>query len=120
MPRVDAQTRVHRYEEKRKTTMPVAYTHMVKEVKPRLENLGATADLDTTVAGVLNRHNIVSTDRIKYYNFARKIWSAKRRNVLAPALIEAEKAKYIALGCEEAVLDDIVQALTGQEAPIAP
>ena len=115
MPKSDASLRVEKYETKRTVSMPAAYEAMVSKREPRTENIGARAKLDELVAGILNRHNVPSNFRIPYHNFARKIEKLKRTNALVASSVEAALAYWEALGCERAILEEIVQAITGAE-----
>lgn len=116
MPRSDAGLRRERYEIKRKVSMVPAYENMVKVRQPRVERLAGRAELDTTVAGILNNHGIPANDRIKYHNFARKIEKLKRTGTLVDAVVQGTFAYFEAIGCDRAVLEDIFRSITGGEA----
>jgi len=113
MVKSSSQDRIEAYEDKRES-MAKNYAKRVVEKRPKLERLGARAEVDSKVASILTANNITATDRIKYHNFARAIEKRVREGTLTSDFIEAEKAKFIALGCEESVLDQIVEALRGQ------
>jgi len=115
MVKASSAERIEKYEDKRTTTMVTAYKKRVEERRPRLENLGARAELDSKIAGILTSHNISSAKRIDYHNFARYIEKRKREGTLTPDIIEAAKAHWTALDCDPAVLDEIVQAITGAQ-----
>jgi len=113
MVRVSSQERIDKYDKKRQKTMPVGYETMVKDRKPDLEALGKRAEVDSKVGGILTQHGIPGNDRIKYHNFARTIERRHREGTLVPDVLNAELAKYEALGCDRAVLDEIVRTITG-------
>lgn len=108
--------RITKYDTKRTITMPVAFEAMVKNRRPDLESLGARAEIDEKVAGILTKNNISGSDRIKYHNFGRYIEKRVREKTLTQSVVESAKAKYVALGCDEAVLDEIIATLTGASA----
>ena len=113
MVKVTSQERIEKYDTKRTKTMPVGYEAMVKDRKPRLEKMGARAEIDSKVGGILTSHNISGTDRIKYHNFARTIERRHREGTLTSDIVEAEMSKYERLDCDRAVLEEIVRTITG-------
>jgi len=115
MVKASSSERIEKYEKKREISMVPAYEAMVKSRKPDLEALGARAELDSKVAGILTGHDIPAAMRINYHNFARYIEKRKREGTLTPTVLEAAKAHWITLGCEEDVLNEIVQAITGAQ-----
>jgi len=116
MVKASSQERVEKYDTKREKTMPVGYEAMVKTRKPRVEKLGARAEVDSKIAGILTNHNVTGSDRIKYHNFARWIEKRHREGTLTSDAVEAAKAKYERLDCDPAVLDEIVKTITGASA----
>lgn len=116
MPKAGSKERIEKYEIKRTTTMPVAYEKMVKERKPAVEKLGARAEIDEKVSGILNAHGVPGNFRIPYHNFARIIDRHLRNKTLVPKTVEAEMAKFEALGCDRTILEEIVKTLTGASA----
>jgi len=116
MVKAGAQDRVKKYDAKRTKSMPVAYSTMVAELQPNVGKIGARAEIDSKVAAILTNHDVPSTRRIDYHNFARYIEKRVREGTLTPTVVEAAKAKWIALGCEEDVLNEIISALTGAQA----
>ncbi|RLF17391.1 MAG: hypothetical protein DRZ82_09855 [Thermoprotei archaeon] len=115
MVKASSAERIEKYDDKRTTSMVVAYKRRVEERRPNLEALGARAELDSKVAGILTSHNVSSAKRIDYHNFARYIEKRKREGTLTPDIIEAAKAHWTALNCDEAILDEIIQAITGAQ-----
>ena len=116
MVRVGAQERIEKYDYKREEGMIIDYERAVKKRKPRLERLGARAELDAKIGAILTNHGIGGTDRIDYLNFARYIEKRHREGTLVPDVLEAEKAKYERKDCDPAILDEIVRAITGASA----
>jgi hypothetical protein len=115
MPKASAKKRIETYDIKRKGSMIQAYKDMVSRPTIDLAALGDRAKFDEMIAGILNKHDITGNDRIKYYNFARRIEKLKRTMNLTPTAIEAEKARFTRLGCDATVLDEIVKTITGAE-----
>ena len=113
MVKASSQERIEKYDTKREKTMPVGYEAMVKTRKPRVEKLGARAEVDSKVGGILTSHNVTGVKRIDYHNFARWIEKRHREGTLTSDAVEAEMAKYERLGCDPAILDEIVKTLTG-------
>jgi len=113
MVRVGSQERIERYETKRQKTMPVGYEAMVKDRKPRVEKLGARAEIDAKIGGLLTQRGVTGNDRVKYHNFARWIEKRHREGTLTSDAVEAEMAKYERLDCDRAILEEIVRTITG-------
>lgn len=105
--------RIEAYNTKRVVSMPLAYEAMVKGRVPKTDKIGYRAQVDEKVASILTKNNVSGNDRIKYHNFARYIEKRIREGTLTTTVVEASKSKYIALGCEDAILDEIISALTG-------
>ena len=80
-----------------------------------ISSYSSTADgwatMELQVQTKLNDGDIITNDRPKYYNFAREINKLVRSGVTDPALTTAVDdvlgPKYLALGCDSAVLVDI-------------
>ena len=117
MVRKTGEERRIKYDIKRKTSMPVAYEKMVKDREPDLEAMVKRAEIDSKVAGILTAHDITGSDRIKYHNFAREVDKAIREGTLTETKLASLFAKYTALGCDDAILDEIVKALQGTSPP---
>ena len=113
MVRASSQERIDKYDTKRQKTMPVGYEAMVKDRKPRVEKLGARAEIDSKIGGILTNHNITGVKRIDYHNFARWIEKRHREGTLTSDAVEAEMAKYEKLDCDRAILEEIVRTITG-------
>ena len=75
-----------------------------------VDRIGKRAEIDSAIEAVLDAHKIFGTDRIKYYNFARK--ALKRQGRWDEGKLETLKTYYIELeGAREEVLDDLVKTL---------
>lgn len=113
MVRASSQERIKKYDRKRQKGMPINYEDAVKIERPNLEKLGARAEIDSKIAGILTNHNITGVKRIDYHNFARWIEKRHREGTLTSDALEAEMAKYERLDCDRAVLEEIVRTITG-------
>lgn len=74
------------------------------------EAFNALAIMEKAVQTILNRFNVFQLHRIKYYNFAREIWAAKRGGLAGPALFTFATSlsqKYQVLGCAPEILESI-------------
>lgn len=73
--------------------------------------VGPLVAMEIAVQGCLNAGDVLATDRVKYYNFAREIWTVVEQGVADPALtsyvVDTLKPKYVALNCTLAILQDI-------------
>ncbi len=115
MPKSSARRRMELYDIKRKGSMLKAYNDIVTRDTLNISAIGDRAKFDEMIAGILTKHDVPGSDRIKYHNFARRIEKLKRTGVLTPSSLDAEKAKYTRLGCDPAILDEIVKSITGAE-----
>lgn len=75
----------------------------------------ALVDMESRIAEVLDANGIVGNFRIPYLNYGRALFRAKGHNS-GQALVkiaEAEKAKFVALGCDPTILDKIRDIVIG-------
>jgi len=75
-------------------------------------------DVETKVREILDNHGIIGNFRIPYLNFARALIRAKgHQSGLALRMVaSAEKAKFTTLGCDPAILDEIILKVIGATA----
>ena len=73
---------------------------------------------ELAVREVLDDNGIMGTLRINYLNFARALFRAKGRQsgVALRKQATAEKAKFVALGCDPTILDTIIYKVIGETA----
>jgi hypothetical protein len=71
------------------------------------------ADLDAKVGRILDEEGIIGTDRIKYLNFARKLWKlAYTYTFVKSSTVNSLRALYRSLGAKERILKRIEQLFT--------
>jgi CRISPR/Cas system endoribonuclease Cas6 (RAMP superfamily) len=86
------------------------YVVMLKRPGLKVDVMANRADIDATIARILNMHKVAKTTRIRYYNFARYL--LKRKDILTPEIVEKAKEFWMAFEeCDEKVLDDLVNGL---------
>ena len=75
-------------------------------------------DMEQKVRQILDDEGIVGNFRIPYLNFARALFRAKGHNsgVALQKIATAEKAKFISLGLDPAILDKIIYVVIGAPA----
>jgi len=104
-----SQERIEKYNTK-KVHFPSLYTAMIGRPNLPVDRIGERAEIDAKIEGILDAHKIFGTDRIKYYNFARKAlkrigrWDEDKLNTLKDYYVNLE-------GAREEVLDDLVKTL---------
>jgi hypothetical protein len=68
------------------------------------------ADLDAKVGRILDEEGIIGTDRIKYLNFARKLWKlAYTYTFVKSSTVNSLREYYRSLGARERILKRIEQ-----------
>jgi len=68
------------------------------------------ADLDAKVGRILDEEGIIGTDRIKYLNFARRLWKlVYTYTYLKSSTVNSLRALYRSLGAKERILKRIEQ-----------
>ena len=115
MPAATASERKEKYDRKRAVSFAKAYEGMIVERQPRLDYMTIRAMIDAKVARILTKHGVVGAFRIKYHNFGRKIEKLHRTGNLSEKAIEAVKSAFMAIGCDEEILNEIIKDLTGTE-----
>jgi len=75
-------------------------------------------DFETKVRQILDDYGIIGNFRIPYLNFARALYAHKGHNsgVALRKLAAAEKAKFVQMGLDPAILDEIIYAVIGAAA----
>jgi len=104
-----SQDRLRKFNRKREH-FPAVYTSMITDPELPVDRIGKRAEIDASIEAILDRYKIFGTDRIKYYNFARK--ALKRQGRWDEEKLEALKNYYITVeGAKEEVLDDLIRSL---------
>ncbi|MBS7612478.1 hypothetical protein KEJ27_09840 [Candidatus Bathyarchaeota archaeon] len=111
MPRRTGQQRVSAYDIKKTTSMPPAYEARVG--KADVAVFGVLADLEAKCAGILTDADVTGSDRIKYLNFVRAVWSQVRKGTLTNSKKNALVTYFVSQGCDEAVLTQLANAVMG-------
>lgn len=86
-------------------------TDRVKDVFSEIEEKG--------VYQILDNHGIFGNDRVKYLNFARRLYHLAKR-LSGQALVNAasaEMARWAAMGCDPTVLREIMDAFGASGTP---
>jgi len=75
-------------------------------------------DFETKVREILDDAGIVGNFRVPYLNFARALYRAKGHNsgIALRKIATAEKAKFVELGLDPTILDQIVNVVIGAAA----
>jgi len=75
----------------------------------------ALVDMENRIQAILDEEGIVGNFRIPYLNFGRRLFEAKGHNsgLALVKIANAEKAKYVALGCDPTILDKIMSIVIG-------
>jgi len=78
----------------------------------------ALVDIENRVAEVLDANGIIGNFRIPYLNYARALFRAKGHNsgLALVKIADAEKSKFVALGCDPTILDKIKSIVIGEMA----
>jgi len=107
------------------------YKHMVSDVEGRMRNyqreiewwlqvdeeyfkkrvpFESLSDLDAKVGKILDEEGIIGTDRIKYLNFARRLWKLTYTyTYLKSSTVNSLRSLYRSLGAKERILRRIEQ-----------
>jgi len=102
-------TSTQKYEAKRE--LMTRRVDRVKDVFAELEEKG--------IYQILDNHGIFGNDRIKYINFARRVYHLAKRfsgQALVNA-VAAEMARWSAMGCDPTILREIADAFGASGAP---
>ena len=86
------------------------------------EGLAKYATLDEVVANILDVHGVVGNARVIYRNFARIVMKNAERfsgEALAKKLAGEKQKFVVGYGLDPAILDKIVEAITGLVTPPA-
>jgi hypothetical protein len=88
---------------------------MIDQQEQQQARLVAT---ELAVREVLDSNGVMGTFRISYLNFARALFRAKgsQDGVALRRQATAEKAKFVALGCDPTILDTIIIKVIGSAA----
>jgi len=79
-----------------------------KELMPQV----SLAEIDAKVGAILDDEGITGTDRIKYKNYARKLWSIGRKyGFIKSSKLNAIREEFRSDGANERILRRIEQAL---------
>jgi len=73
-------------------------------------------DVETCVREVCDEHGVVGNLRVPYLNFARALIRAKGHNsgLALVKIKDAEKAKFVALGLDADILDEVAKCVVAE------
>jgi len=118
MPRRSADKRIQAYElglipDVVQTKLNAKKNFMVEQEQAMQT---ALVTMEDRIAEILDNEGIIGNFRIPYLNFGRTLFRAKGHNsgVALQKIASAEKAKWVALGCDPAILDKIATVVIGE------
>jgi len=118
MPRRSADKRVQAYElglipDVVQTKLNAKKSFMVDQEQAMQT---ALVDMESRIAEILDNAGVIGNFRIPYLNFGRTLFRAKGHNsgVALSKIAAAEKAKWVALGCDASLLDKIATVVIGE------
>jgi len=99
-------------------TISARITQVADEAKERAqEGLVVYADLDVTIAPVLDENGITGPDRAKYLALARKVKKAAMRvsgNALDTQVLGLKQYFVSSFGCDPTIADKVIEAVVGK------
>jgi len=117
LPYRDAQTRVRKYE---LGVIPANVEAKFTALKPLMVDLQEARQaeivmIETCARGKLDDYGIIGNARIGYLNFVRAIYhhAGSQKGIALNKLVSAEKAKWVEMGYDPNILDDLASCVTG-------